>query len=556
MVFGQAARARKLLEAGAFAEAAAVFIETGEHASAARAFAAAKDFAKAAAWYEKARKPADAARCWFAIRDWRKAAELYAQAGDTLRAELALEQLKKEQGASAPPRTEPTGAGARVPVPAPGPPAEADSAWPEGELWQAIRAGDTAAAAELYLKGDSGRGWSLVGEATAPEALRGLAETLFQARDYAEAAEAFQKAGEVLRCAQCLSLAGLNEDAAHHFYNLGMRIEAAQHLEKAHAWDQAATIYLREERYLEAARCHEKDDEPVKAAAVYLKARQPDLALPLLQSVAPAHPSFIQCRLLAGKIFFQKRQTDLALSMLSPLLENLSPQEESLETFYQAAVLMEMGGAVEKARDAYRRLQETRFGYRDVTGRMEKLPAAGAPAAPPAPPPPVIAAPAVARPAPAAPRPPAEDAPPDLAPLRACSLFGQLGNEDLRRIWLAGKTGACRPGRVLLKAGEVAPGLMVVLSGGITITPDPGNPNLATGYLGPGDYLGLGSLLKGPPPENAMVAQKDTRLLVLSPAAVETLLSTDAEMGMRFYRSVAEHLVQTLIVEHGRSPGA
>lgn len=97
---------------------------------------------------------------------------------------------------------------------------------------------------------------------------------------------------------------------------------------------------------------------------------------------------------------------------------------------------------------------------------------------------------------------------------------------------------------------------MVVLSGGITITPDPGNPTLAAGYLGPGDYLGLGSLLKGPPQANAMVAQNNTRLLVLSPAAVETLLSTDAEMGMRFYRSVAEHLVQTLMVEHGRSPGA
>ena len=94
---------------------------------------------------------------------------------------------------------------------------------------------------------------------------------------------------------------------------------------------------------------------------------------------------------------------------------------------------------------------------------------------------------------------------------------------------------------------------MVVLSGGVTITPDPSNPDVASGFLGPGDYVGLGSLLSGPPQPNALVAQQGTRLLVLPLAALDSLLSAEPEMGMRFYRSVAEHLIQTLMAEKAKS---
>jgi tetratricopeptide (TPR) repeat protein len=615
------ARARSLLDAGRFKEAAEMFISTGELASAARAYVAAKDFFRAAVCFEKAQKPLDAARLYQQIRHWSKAAELYGAGGDAMRAEMALEQLKREQedlGLSGGPAT----AWAHVPVtyhapalapepvaPAPAP-AAPTSAWPPGELWQKIRSGDLGAAVKLYHGGAGRSGWELITEAKTPEVLKALAEMLFEARDHAVAAEAFQKAGDALRSAQCLSLAGLNEEAAHYYFNLGQKALAAQHLEKAQAWEQAAALYVQEELYLDAARCHEKDDDPVRAAGMYLKARKLDLALPLLQSVAPAHRSFTTCRLLAGKIFFQKGQKDLAITMLSPLLEAGAQTEEGLETVYQAAVLMEQGGALERAREAYQYLQETRFGYKDVAERLEALASAGAPA-PAAIPSPAPAGTGAAHPAPAAPRvaaaqpaaqpaggtaapmaspaspasaapmapaasaapmaskastasaasaaPPLADEPAmDLAPLRDCSLFNRLGNEDLRRIWMIGKTGECKPGKVIIKAGEMAAGLMVVLAGGLTITPDPSNLSLATGFLGTGDYVGLGCLLKGPPQTSALVAQGGTRLLVLPIGALEALLAAEPDLGARFYRSVAEHLVQTLMaggVRPTRPPG-
>jgi thioredoxin reductase (NADPH) len=113
-----------------------------------------------------------------------------------------------------------------------------------------------------------------------------------------------------------------------------------------------------------------------------------------------------------------------------------------------------------------------------------------------------------------------------------------------------------RSGKVLVRAGEVAAGLMVVLCGGVTITPDPANPTVAAGFLGPGDYVGLGSLLKGPPQASYLVAQKDTRLLVIPLAGLEALLAAEPDMGMRFYRSVAEHLVRTLRAGSGARPGS
>lgn len=584
--FNKVARARQLLDAGAYKEAGEMFVASGELASAARAFVAAKDLFRAAVCYQKAHKPLDAARLYQQIHRWDKAAECFTQAGDTRHAEQALEHLREEQEGGEKPQA--TGwAHAPIPLmaeieiesqpPAATAPEPADDPWPAGEIWQLIRAGDIAGAAAICARLGGNAGWNLLAEARTPEAWRGLAETLLQAGDHAVAAEAFQKSGDMLRAAQALSLAGLNEEAAHYFYNLGQKALAAEHLEKAGAWEQAAAIYVKEDLFLEAARCYEKNDDPVKAAALYLKARQADVALPLLQSVAPTHHSFSACRLLAGKILFQKGQNDLAISLLAPLLLTVPTTEDALEAFYQAAVLMELGGATDLAVEAFRRLQATHFNYKDVGQRIQNLtsaagtappPAAAAAAAPgvadhptrpaPAPSPGSPAEPAISVPAPAAP-PRLDDAaapPRDLLTLRSCSLFHQLGPDELRKLWDIGKSGEVKPGKVLVKAGETAAGLMIVLSGGVTITPDPSNPTLASGFLGVGDYVGLGSLLKGPPQTNALVAQKDTRLLVLPFGALEALLSTEPEMGMRFYRSVAEQLIQTLVAASAKPPRA
>lgn len=515
-------RARELLERGAYEEAAEAFLLVSEFASAARAFVCAKAYRRAAECYERARKPLDAARLYLQIREWRRASDLYAQAGDALRSDLALQQLTQEAEAQ---KRQMKGQKTEV---SRGPFHQGEEV-PEGEAWQAIAHGDFDAAAKAYLRPGHKTGWLMIDEAKGNSVLKALGETLFLARDYAVSAEAFKRAGEDLRSAQCLSLAGLNEEAADLYMRCGQRLLAAQHLEKARAWEQAATIYQQENLFVEAARCHEKDDEPGKAAALYLKAKKPDLALPLLQAVPPNHRHFAQCRLLAAKILFQKGQKDLAAALLAPLLQSEIKGEEGMETYYQLAALLEQAGEVERAKEVFSSLQKLRFDYRDVTARLDGLGKLKGSSEKP-----FLEE-------------LAEGGGGSFASFKDCSLFGRLDLEELRRLYGAGQEVECQPGQVLLKVGQKAEGLYIVLDGGLTITSNPDNPTVAVGFLGPGDYIGLGSLVAGPPQSNALAAQSGTRLLFIPSEALEAILSTDHQLGYRLYRSIAENLVHTLM---------
>jgi tetratricopeptide (TPR) repeat protein len=562
----QPVSARELLERGAYKEAAEAFLAVGEYASAARAFVCVKAFRPAAECYMKAGKPVDAARLFLLLKDWKRAADLYSLMGDATRAELAMEQHLKEMEALRPKVEVKPAPEAEAPPPPPPDP------FPEGPIWQLMKVGDYVGASQLYLKGGHSEGWVLLDEARTEEARRALGETLFQACDYAVAADAFRRVGEDNRAAQCLSLAGLNEEAAHLYMRAGQRSLAAQHLEKASAWEQAADIYREDGAFTDAARCHERGDDPVKAAALYLKAKRQDLALPLLQGIAPKHRQFAQCRLLAGKILFQKGERDLALSFLAPLSEMEIRSDEAIEAFYQLAVLLELAGEIEKAADLYVRLQETRFDYKDVKARLDRLSKAQPPAAQGAPqrkapqgkpaPPSQAASPPASAPAPAAspaPAPAAAQPPPppaqaqqaviDLTPLRDCSLFHRLDLDELRRLWAIGTVMERQTGDVLLRAGQPSDGLFVVLEGGLTITPDPTDMDMAVGFLGRGDYVGLGCLVQGPPRTNALVAQGSTRLLFLPAKHLEVTLSSEPDLGLRVFRSIAEHLSQTLMAQ-------
>ncbi|NMB99649.1 MAG: cyclic nucleotide-binding domain-containing protein, partial [Thermoanaerobaculaceae bacterium] len=81
----------------------------------------------------------------------------------------------------------------------------------------------------------------------------------------------------------------------------------------------------------------------------------------------------------------------------------------------------------------------------------------------------------------------------------------------------------------------------------LSISSDPNNLKVAVGFLGKGDYVGLGALVQGPPQPNSLVAQKNTRILFIPKEKLEHLISTEPELGLRLYRSIAEHLVNTMM---------
>lgn len=526
----RSAKAREFLENGQYREAAAAFISIGEYASAARALVCIKAYKDAAQCYEKAAKPLDAARLYLLLKEWAKAAELFTAAGDEMRAEVAREQLRREQGeAPSPPElfaVETT----------PAPEKKEPAVWPEGDIWKAISLAEMDLAVNLYLKPGAKSGWILMQEAKGKEVINALGEMLFLARDYAIAADAFRAAKNDLKAAQCYGLAGLFEESADLYVRCGENGPAAENLEKAHQWSRAADLYSEDGKHLDAARCFEKMNEPVRAAGMFLKAQKADMALPLLQSVPPTSPHFAQCRLLAGKILFQKQQRDLALTLLAPLNDVDTSSDASFDILYQLAGLMEFGREYEQAKEIYMRMQTARFGYKDVGSRLDALKNAMVQAQ---------------KPRPEAERqepiPPAGDLQVDTSSLRECSLLHRLDLNDLRRLWTIGNILEPKQGETVLRKGDNSDGLYFVVQGGLTITSDPGNPSLVVGFLGRGDYAGLGSLIQGPPQPNFMIAQKETKILYIPKGTIERVVSTEPELGLRLFRSISEHLVQKLM---------
>ncbi len=527
----RSAKAREFLENGQYREAAAAFISIGEYASAARALVCIKAYKDAAQCYEKAAKPLDAARLYLLLKEWAKAAELFTAAGDEMRAEVAREQLHREQSDSSSTPKQHAAETKGVPV------KKEPSAWPEGDIWKAISLAEMDLAVSLYLKPGAKSGWILMQEAKGQEVTSSLGEMLFLARDYAIAADAFRAAKNDLKAAQCYSLAGLFEESADLYVRCGEKNLAAENLEKAHQWSRAAEIYNEEGKFLDAARCFEKMNEPVRAAGMFLKAQKADLALPLLQSVPPNSPHFCQCRLLAGKILFQKQQRDLALMLLAPLNEVDTSSDATFDILYQLAGLMEFGKEVEKAKEIYMRMQTARFGYKDVGIRLEALMAV--PQAQPSNAP----QPSIQQ----TQRPAADNIQVDTSPLRDCSLLHRLDLNDLRRLWSIGNVLEPAHGDIVLRKGDNSDGLYFLLQGGLSITSDPGNPSLVVGFLGRSDFVGLGSLIQGPPQPNYMIAQKETKILYIPKGTLERMVSTEPELGLRLFRSISEHLVQKLM---------
>lgn len=533
----KAEKARTFLESGKYKEAAEAFVSLGDYASAARAMVCAKAYKEAAKLYEKANKPLDAAKLYLLVKEWEKAEELFIKAGDHLRAEIAREQIRKEKGEKFEPKTimqetkEKTKDTLKQEE-------KEEEVWPQGDIFRALKAGEINIAVNLYLKAGTSSGWSLLQEPMSKKALQALAEMFLLARDYVVAGEAFRKLENFKKAADCLSMAGIYEDAADLYARCGEKVLAAQNLEKAHQWQRAADLYAETGNYIEAARCFEKMDEPVKAAGMYLKAQKPDIALPLLQSVPPTNKHFGQSRLLAGKILFQKGQKELAFSILEPLFKFDTSNEASIEILYQLGGLMETYNEIEKATEIYLRIQKTRFGYKDVEQRLENL--KNRKVLPPKPT--IFHRPSFAT------QKSEENSSFELntSPLRDCSLLDRFTLDELRKLFISGNVIEPKEGEIIIKKGEYSKGLYFVLNGQLSFTQSSQSSKEASGFLKVGDYFGLGSLIQGPPQFQNIVAQKDTRLLFIPKENLESLFSSEPELGLKLFRSIAEILTQQL----------
>ena len=140
-------------------------------------------------------------------------------------------------------------------------------------------------------------------------------------------------------------------------------------------------------------------------------------------------------------------------------------------------------------------------------------------------------------------------APPILSPERREQLFPILTSSQIARIAAAGKTHPVSSGHLLIKQGEVAPGLFVVVSGEIEIIqPTPKGDVLITTHTA-GSFTGELNMLSG---RRALVCgrmSKDGEVIELDRHALQQLVQTDVELSEIIMRAFILRRLE--LIAHG-----
>jgi thioredoxin reductase (NADPH) len=118
-------------------------------------------------------------------------------------------------------------------------------------------------------------------------------------------------------------------------------------------------------------------------------------------------------------------------------------------------------------------------------------------------------------------------------------VFPTLDPLEIERVRRFGEVRAFAAGEPLVTSGQVAPGLMVILAGKITVT--------GHGYFGdlkpilihgPGNFMGELAQLAGRPSLVDAAAQEPVEALIIPPERLRALMIAEAELGERIMRAL------------------
>jgi thioredoxin reductase (NADPH) len=110
---------------------------------------------------------------------------------------------------------------------------------------------------------------------------------------------------------------------------------------------------------------------------------------------------------------------------------------------------------------------------------------------------------------------------------------------EIERVRRFGNMRSFAAGELLWNVGQVAPGLMVILTGKVAVTErdqfDNHNPIVVHG---PGNFLGELALLSGRPALVDAIAQEPVQALIIPPERLRALMIAEAELGERIMRAL------------------
>src|ERR1019366_8589877 len=122
---------------------------------------------------------------------------------------------------------------------------------------------------------------------------------------------------------------------------------------------------------------------------------------------------------------------------------------------------------------------------------------------------------------------------------RRDQMFPVLSEAELARLRRFGNVQSYAPGASVLRAGDVAPGLQVVLSGKVLVTPH--EADLRSRPIvthGPGEFIGELAQLSGVPALVDATATAEVSALVIPSPRLRDLMVEEAELGERIMRAL------------------
>lgn len=134
---------------------------------------------------------------------------------------------------------------------------------------------------------------------------------------------------------------------------------------------------------------------------------------------------------------------------------------------------------------------------------------------------------------------------------RRDQVFPKLDPLDIERVRRFGTAHTFGAGERVMSAGQVAPGLVVVLAGTIAVTAhDPFETHHPIVTHGPGNFMGELAQLAGRPALSDAVADEAVEALIIPPERLRALMIAEADLGERIMRALILRRVVHLQAAH------
>jgi signal transduction histidine kinase len=129
--------------------------------------------------------------------------------------------------------------------------------------------------------------------------------------------------------------------------------------------------------------------------------------------------------------------------------------------------------------------------------------------------------------------------------LRKIPLFADLSEEDLEQLYKMAETVSIRAGHFVLREGDPGDSLYVLLDGELEVIKRQGSQDILLAVYKPGQFFGEMALLEQAPRSASVRTLRESRLLVISQAAFQTLLSCSPSAPLKILHTVTSRLRST-----------